>query len=184
MQIDKSQWMVMGAIGFMLAAFALGVWLPESKKVAGYQERIASAEEELGPSFFEPAMMDQRVNEVEALKQELSNATRYVPNRPELASVLRSLSQAVESQGVSEQSLQTRETRRHLHYSEIPLTLEFEDTFTASYGVLEQIESLPRLVRVDAMNMRVLDRDGSEQTSPVMQTTLRLSSFYTGAEEK
>lgn len=183
MQIDKSQWMVIGSIVLMVAVFALGVWLPESRQIAAYQDRIAHAEEELGPSFFEPAMMDERVNEVEALKQELNSSTRYVPNRPELASVLRSLTEAVESQGVSEQSLQTRETRFHRHFSEIPLSLEFEDSFTASYGVLQQIESLPRLVRVDAMNMRVLDRDGSKQLSPVMQTTLRLSSFYTGREE-
>ncbi|MEM9420229.1 MAG: type 4a pilus biogenesis protein PilO [Planctomycetota bacterium] len=183
MQIDKSQWVVIGSIFLMVAAFTLGVWLPESKKIAAYQERIAHAEEELGPSFFKPALMDERANEVQALKQELNSSTRHVPNRPELASVLKSLTEAVESQEVSGQSLQTRDTRSHRHYSEIPLSLEFEDTFAASYGILQRIESLPRLVRVDAMNMRVLNRDETEHSSPVMQTSLRLSSFYTGREE-
>lgn len=183
MQNDKSQWIMIGSIAAITAAFTLGVWLPESRKHAGYQERITQAQEELGPSFFEPALMDERVSEVEALKDELNSSARYVPNRSELASVLRSLTEAVESQGVSDQSFQTRETKRHKHYSELPLSLEFEDTFKASYGVLRQIESLPRLVRVDAVNLRVLDRDGPEQSAPVMQASLRLSSFYTGQEE-
>ena len=184
MQNDKSQWIVIGVIVAMTAAFTLAVWLPESRKQAGYQERIAQAEQELGPSFFEPAMVDERVTEVEALKDELNSSTRSVPVRPELASVLRSLTKAVESQGVADQRFQTRETKRHKHYSELPLSLEFEDTFEASYGVLRQIETLPRLVRVNAMNLRVLDRDDAESAAPVMQASLRLSSFYTGGEEE
>lgn len=183
MQNDKSQWIMIGTIVAITAAFTLGVWLPESRKLAGYQERITQAQEELGPSFLEPALMGERVSEVEALKDELNSSARCVPNRAELASVLRSLTEAVESQGATDQSFQTRETKQYKHYSELPLSLEFEDTFAAAYGVLQQIESLPRLVRVDAINLRVMDRDDAQQSAPVMQASLRLSSFYTGQEE-
>ncbi|MEM1381887.1 MAG: type 4a pilus biogenesis protein PilO [Pseudomonadota bacterium] len=183
MQNDKSQWIVISVIATMTAAFTLGVWLPESRKQAGYQERITQAQEQLGPSFFDPAMVDQRVSEVEALKDELASSARSVPTRPELASVLRSLTQAVESQGVSDQRFQTRENKRYKHYAELPLSMEFEDTFAACYGVLRQVETLPRLVRVDALNLRVLDREHSASAAPVMQASLRLSSFYTGGED-
>lgn len=184
MQNDKSQWIVIGSIVAMSAAFTLGVWLPENRKLAVYQERIVEAQDELGPSFFEPAMMDRRVNEVETLKNQLNSSTRLVPSQPELASVLRSLTEAVEAEGVNEQSFETREIKQYKHYAELPLTLEFGDSFAASYGVLKQIESLPRLVRVDAISLRVLDRDIKKNTSPMMQATLRLSSFYTGQEGK
>lgn len=184
MQNNQSQYVVIGVIAVITGAFALGVWLPESKKLKGYQQRIVGAQEELGPSFFEPAMMDERVSEVEALKEELHSSTRFVPDGPELASVLRSLTESVESQGVQGQTLQTREAKQHKHYAELPLSLEFEDEFTSAYGVLQQIESLPRLVRVEAMNLRVLDRGEAPQGAPLMQASLRLSSFYTGREEK
>lgn len=181
---DRSQWIVLGSIGLLSAVFSLAVWLPESRKLAGYEDRIVAAQEELGPSFFEPAMMGKRVNEVESLKEEISSSARFVPQRSELASVLRSLTQAVESGGVTNQSIQTRESKQYKHYAELPISLEFEDTFSAAYGVLEQIESLPRLVRVDALSLRVLDRDDAPRLTPVMQASLRLSSFYTGGEEK
>lgn len=184
MQNDKSQWIVIGSIAAMTAAFTLGVWLPENRKIAGYQERITAAQEQLGPSFFEPGMMDERMQEVEKLKEELKSSARYVPEQPELASVLKSLTKAVESQGVSEQRFQTREAKTYKHYTELPLSLEFEDTFASSYGVLQEIEALPRLVRVDALNLRVLDRDGPDLAAPLMQASMRLSSFYTDGEER
>ncbi|MEO0514511.1 MAG: type 4a pilus biogenesis protein PilO [Planctomycetota bacterium] len=184
MRNDRAQWIVLGSIGLLCAVFSLAVWYPESRKLAAYHERIVEAQEELGPSFFEPAMMGKRVNEVESLKEDINSSARFVPQRPELASVLRSLTQAVETGGVTDQSIQTRESKQHKHYAELPISLEFEDTFSAAYGVLEQIESLPRLVRVEALNLRVIDRDGAQQAAPIMQASLRLSSFYTGGEEK
>ncbi len=184
MRNDRSQWIVLSSIGLMCGAFSLAVWFPESRKQTDYQARIVAAQEELGPSFFDPAQMGERVSEVESLKEEISSSARFVPQRSELASVLRSLTQSVESGGVTNQSLQTREAKPYKHYTELPMSLEFEDTFSAAYSVLEQIESLPRLVRVDALNLRVLDRDGAQQREPVMQASLRLSSFYTGGEEQ
>lgn len=184
MRIDRSQWIVSGSIVAMIAVFSVGVWFPESRNLAEYNERIVQAQEELGPSFYEPAMMNKRMNEVETLKEKADSSARFVPERSELASVLRSLTHAVESQGVQDQMFQTREAKEYKHYVEMPLQLEFEDTFAAVYGVLEQIESLPRLVRVETINLRMLDRENVQQAAPVMQASLRLSSFYTGREEK
>jgi len=181
---NKSQWIVFGLIAVLVAVFSLGVWLPESRKLAGYQERIVTAQEQLGPSFFEPAMMDKRMTEVQALKDEISSSARYVPERSELAPVLRALTEAVESRGVDNQRFQARESKHYKHYAELPLSLEFEDTFDVVYGVLQEIESLPRLVRLEAMSLRVLDRDRKQEISPVMQASLRLNSFYTAREEK
>ncbi|MEM1109402.1 MAG: type 4a pilus biogenesis protein PilO [Planctomycetota bacterium] len=181
---NKMQWVVAGVIVTMVVVFTLGVLLPELRKISEYEERIVLAQEELGPSFLEPTVMDQKLNEVEELKEELNTSTRYVPDRPELASVLRSLTEVVESQGISDQRLQVRETKRHKHYAELPLSLEFEDTFSSTFGVLKQIESLPRLVRLEAMNLRVVERDPSSASAPRMQASLRLSSFYIHGEEE
>ena len=182
MSIDKSQWIVAGAVLSLLAVFVLGVWMPENRKLKHHEQRIARAQEELGPDYLEPAMMDQRLNEVETLRQELDATTRTVPDRPGLASVLRSLTQAVESQGVTGQVLQVRETRQHPGYAELPLSLEFEDSFAAAYAVLREVESLPRLVRLEALNLRVVERGAD--SPPVTQASLRLSSFYTLAGEE
>lgn len=183
MLMNKAQCVLSCCIGGMSCAFALGVWLPESRNLAGYQERILAAQEELSPRGLQPTVMNQKLTEVERLRDKLDSSERYIPRDAELASVLRGLTEAVEAEGVTEQDFQTDEPRRYKHYSVLPVELEFEDTFNASYGVLERVETMPRLVRVESLNLRVMDRESSKSGAPRMQASLRLSGFYTGPQE-
>lgn len=54
MPVDKSHLMTGGALSLCLAAFTLGVWLPEKRAAQTLRERIATAEEKLGPNFNQP----------------------------------------------------------------------------------------------------------------------------------
>lgn len=183
MLMNKSNGVVACCIAGLSAAFGLGVWLPESRNIAAYQQRIVTAQEALGPSAFQPAMVDRQLDEVERLREELHSSERYVPEGPELASVMRSLTQAVEAEGVSGQRFQTMETKTYKHYAVMPVELEFEDSFTSVYGVLERIETMPRLVRVESLNLRLMEKDNARTTAPRMQASLRLSGFHTGQQE-
>lgn len=183
MLMNKANGVVACCIAGLSVAFGLGVWLPESRNLASYQERIVAAQEALGPSAFQPAMVDKKLNEVEKLRNELESAERYVPHGPELASVMRSLTQAVEAEGVGGQHFKTMETASYKHYTVMPVELEFEDSFAAAYGVLERIETMPRLVRVESLNLRLLDEDNAKTTAPRMQASMRLSGFHTGQQE-
>jgi len=185
MRIEKDHWIVSGVIALLFVAFGLGVWMPNSQRLASYRDRIAEAQEKLGPNFNQPAAMADRQAEVAQLRQQVNSSDRYVPDGPELASVLRSLAEAVETQGISEQAFQSQQTREFKHYSEAPVEIEFESGFAAAYSVLEQIETMPRLVRVDALSLRVSNPNHGEAVQkPRVQVSYRLSSFFTGRQEE
>ncbi|MEM9883751.1 MAG: type 4a pilus biogenesis protein PilO [Planctomycetota bacterium] len=179
--VKKIDWVVAGVLLLMIGGFVVGVWLPEGKRKASYAARIAEAETALGPRDVGPATMARRERQIEALQAKLDDSERTVPHRPDLAAVLRSLTEAVEAEGVVGQRFELGEPAAHRHYTEVPIELEFERGFPSAFAVLRRIETLPRLVRVDALNLRLLD-DG-EAGGPRTAATLRLSSFYTADEE-
>ncbi|MEM6459756.1 MAG: type 4a pilus biogenesis protein PilO [Planctomycetota bacterium] len=180
--LKKPNWIVAGVIVLLIGGFVVGVWLPERKQRAAQQSRIAEAETALGPRDVGPATMARRQRQIDALQTKLSDSERTVPHRPDLAAVLRSLTEAVEAEGVAGQRFELGEPAAHRHYTEVPIELEFERGFPSAFAVLRRIEALPRLVRVDALNLRLLDDDG-EAGGPRTAATLRLSSFYTADEE-
>jgi Tfp pilus assembly protein PilO len=183
MQIEKDQWIVFAVIAGLTLAFVVGVWMPESRKVTELKARIATAESELGPNFSQPTALAERQERVAALQQQLEASDRFVPQGPELAKLLLSLAEATEVQGIDDPQTQTHESRHYRLYSEIPVELEMAGDFASIYRLLGEIEAMPRLVRIDALNLRRVQTDrepGSE--GPAMRASLRLNSFFTPLE--
>ncbi|MEM8737217.1 MAG: type 4a pilus biogenesis protein PilO [Planctomycetota bacterium] len=184
MSIKRDYVVVAAVIGLLIVSFVVGVWLPENKKLKQYQERIAAAELAMGPDFLAPTALDRQQTEIRQLKQELESTKQSIPDSADLAAVLRSVTGAVEAEGVLGQDFQTSAPRHYQKYSEFPIEIDFRETFNTARAVLERIESLPRLVRVDALSFRMSrPEDGQADAAPQMAVTYRLSSFYTASSE-
>lgn len=183
MWIEKDKWIVASIIGGLTLVFVFAVWMPEGRKLAQYQERIDAAEEALGPNFNQPAALAARMGEVDDLQDKVNSSDRYVSAEPELAALLRSLTEAAKAKQVGDQEFNTQPSRHYKHYSEIPVELELRSSFDATYGLLEAIETMPRVVRVDGLSLR-LTGQGSSRTKPQMQATFRISGFFTERQEE
>ena len=185
MRIDQSQWIVSGLIAAMTLAFVLGVWMPESRSIRQSRERILAAEVSLGPNFNQPTALAERQRSVDLLRDQLAASDRHVPQGPETAALLLSLAEATQASGVVDPQTQTAEARHHLLFSEIPVELEAGGDFASIYRLLSSVESMPRLVRVDALNLRrARGGVGDAATDPPkMRMSMRVNSFFTPAEE-
>ena len=184
MKIEKDHWVVACILAGLFAAFGLGVWWPSQIKLRGYQERIAQAQEELGPNFNQPEVILQREKDIDVLRAKIESSPRYVPQETGLATVLRNLTQAVNAQQIHSQTISTQAIREYKQYSEVPVELEFTSSFTAAYGVLREIETMPRLVRVDALSLRLQAAAEGRISQPRVEASYRLSSFFTGEPEE
>ena len=175
MRIEKDQIITLSVIAAMGAAFTLAAWLPARAESRGYTERIEAARATLGPRMQADvlAASDRAVRE---LQTRLGEQERFVPEAPELASVLRSLTRAVRDRGVQEHELETLETARYDRYSVIPARLAFHAEFEQTFDVLTDIESMPRLIRVDRLALRA-DRDG-DPLNPTLDASMQLSTFH------
>jgi Tfp pilus assembly protein PilO len=175
MSIEKDQLIAVGIIALLFVAFSLAVWMPARKANADYRERIAAAEKALEPSLSDPEVLAKLDRQVQTLRVAVSSQTRTVPRQPMTASILRDLTESVRHQGIEQQELQTLETKHYRDFSAIPSRLEFVAGFDQTARVIEAIESLPRLVRFDRLEIQA---QRTELTSPRLEASLELATFF------
>lgn len=182
MSIERNQWIVASVIAGLVLVFIFAVWVPESRKLARYQERIEAAELALGPNFNQPAVLATRMQEVEELQARMDSSDRYIAADPDLAELVRSLTEAAKANQVRDQEFSIKTNRDYKQYSEIPVELETRGSFDAVYGLIEAIEMMPRVVRIDGLSLRTVGR-GSQRVQPEMEATFRMSGFFTERQE-
>ena len=175
MRIEKDQVITLGVMAALGVAFGLFAWMPARAESRSYTQRIEAARAHLGPQTQGDALAE-RDRSVRDLQAEINEQDRYVPAGPELASVLRSLTRAVRDRGIQEHELETLETAEFARYSVIPARLAFQSDFGQAFNVLTDIEAMPRLIRVDQLELRA-QRDG-DTSNPTLDATMRLSTFH------
>lgn len=179
MHLEKDQWLTVGAIAGLLAAFAGGVWWPQSGQRAQYEARAAAAEAELGIGSVDPKAMAAWHEQVEDLRTTLASAKGHVPSRDDMSEVLTGLTRSMTAFGVTGPQVQVREAQAGPNYHTIPFMLEFEGTFPAAYGVVKRIEAMPRLIRIDELELQpVTETDATPGAVRQLEARLRLSTFY------
>jgi len=164
----------------VLVAYGLLGWYPQRSERSQLRNQIAQTQQNLAGDAADRLSIDKLEATVAELRQSTTDAQRLVPDQPELADLLRGLSDALIEQGVNGHEITTQPIEQLAHFQAIPISIEYRAPFTASYGVIEQIVSLPRLLRVDALHL-MLD-EGSE--NGVLEVNLRLSAFVAAPAEE
>lgn len=172
--LDRSEFKRLALLAVVFVIFGAGLWWPAHAERTDLQSRIDHAQRELDRDLADAEHLPELHQRVEELREALSGAHRYVPREDELDQLLRDLTQAMQTYAVADADLTTRETRRFAEYSLVPMTLEFRSSFPAAFGVIEQIETMSRLVRIDRMEIEPAQRD---ELSPV-HVRLELSTFF------
>lgn len=178
MSIEKDQTLTLAMIVVLAVLFCAVVWVPEHRRIKEYNKRIEAARQTLGPDFDETNLVTTRDTEVQRLRDRVSASDRYIPTRPDIASLIRDVTTAAKQEGIAKQQLETLQSKAYRHYNVIPVHLECDGKFPALFSLLGNIESMRRLVRVESLNLRLRPTaDGDEVTA-----TFRLSTFYTHGE--
>ena len=174
MPVERDQVKTVVIVAVVLIGFGIGIWWPAHAQRAGLQARIDRVRAELGIDPDSQRGVRDWYAQVTALRERVSGAQRYVPAEDELADVHRSLTQALNAFDVIEPEVLTGEITHYDDYSTIPVNLRFRGSYAAARGVLEQIESTPRLMRIDRLDV---ESDGEQLTGRVI-VRLELATFF------
>ncbi len=176
--IEKDQWKFGAVLGLVLVGFGIGIYLPARYERSKIQTRIDAAKAELGIDPAAAAGLKRYYGQGVALRDEVSGAQRYIPQMEEIASVLRGLTESLGAFETAEPEVVTRQAKDYADYSVVPVSLAFDGRFPAAYGVLDRIESMPRLIRVDRLHFQA---DARTLEAP-MAVRLELSTFYSAGD--
>lgn len=155
------------------------IWLPEHFKRVSMYDQIHDAEYALGINPGLSTGLGQWYQQVVSLREEVRGAQQYVPEEDELADVLRGVTEALRREGVSEPELVTRPIEHYVNYSVIPAGVQVAARYPALFEVLREIEKMPRLIRLERLEVEP-SRDDPDQ----LEVALDLSTFFSKAQSR
>lgn len=175
MRMDKEQLRTLIVVLVIALGFALGVWWPQHVKRIQLSAEISRARQELRSDAAAHQDMRQWYSQIMNLREQLNHFPTRNPGEGQLASVLRRLSDALHTAGVDDQEVTTGEVNSAEGLTAIPIQIRFRGSFPAAYRVLQQIESMDALLRVDDLQIH-RPTDGRE--SHKLRVQLKLSTFF------
>lgn len=161
---------------FVLLAGA--VWYGSYRQRAGYEARIATARKQLGIDLAPAQGLSELNSRVARMRARVSGAQRHVPQQDRITDVFRSMDQAMRRHGVRDPQIIAEEARAYANYSLVPLTIELQCGFRSLYGVLSEIESMPRLMRIDRLSIDRPRHRSAEDPAEALNVELEMSVFF------
>ena len=171
-KFSEIKWWVIGAA--ILCGLTFGLWYPYHRVRVDTQQKIDTARKELGLSPDGSDDWTTLPTNVAMLREQTTGAQKYVPQEDEIAEVLRGLTESLDAHGVRQPEVITKKIKHFEDYSVIPVSLQFTAGFTETYGVLKRLESLPRLIRIDELEVE----SNSRKRRAPLTVVLELSTFF------
>lgn len=175
MPVDKRDLKWFGIAGAVLAVLLAVLWLPGALERRALDHRIDQAKQTLAGELADVQLLGPLSDQVIRLHTAVDEAPHHVPPRDELDQLLRQLTEAMEAFDLQQQEIVTDRTQRHADHNVSTVRMRFEGGFPATYGVLQQIDAIPRLVRVD----RVTFEPASPEVGGPLRVDIQLNAFYT-----
>ncbi len=164
----------------LLAVFVGAVLVPYGLYEAKLNEQIHLAQQELGIGEVDNAGMVRLYKQVQALRDQLGGRGQYIPDEDELSLVLRDLSGLINAPGVSGQEIVTEKSKLYADYNILPIRIQFQAPFATAFDLVERIESLSRVVRVDQL---VVEAEPDYPSQPLV-VSLDLSAFFASRDRE
>ena len=180
MKIDHGTIKTVVAFGVLLVVFAGTVIVPTSIRNARYQERINQAREDLGIGEVDVASLERLRRQVTDRRKLVDDTGRQIPDELGLARVLRDLSGLINAPGVRDQQIITNETNLYADYNIMPVRMQFSAPFATAFDLLQRIESLKYVVRIDKLDV---EAEPDYPSQPLL-VNLELSAFFAAVQEE
>ena len=164
MHLERDQIRTLIAVGALAAVFFFAGWLPERLHHARLQERIEAAERRLGFDQRDARGLPELAANVDRLRAIVDRTPKYVPETDEWHTLHSKLSVMLHEHDAQQIDLTTSESTRGEDFSTIPFSLDFEADFPSIFGVLSEIESMRRMIRVERIEITA---DRKDRTRPV-----------------
>ena len=168
----------LGVVSGLLVAIAGGYWTMSYQPAQEQRAEFVVKSQELQRKLNNARSVANNVPgfeaEVAGLELDLHLALKQLPNRKQFEDLLQDISTAGKKVGVQIKSIDRQKEVRRDFYAEVPFKLEIEGSYHDLARFFEMVASLPRIVNVGAMNIKV---DRESMTATTLQVTGMATTF-------
>ena len=168
----------LGLVSGLLVAIVGGYWTMSYQPAQEQRAELVVKSQELQRKLNNARSVANNVPgfeaEVAGLERDLHLALRQLPDRKQFEDLLQDISTAGKKVGVQIKSIDREKEVRRDFYAEVPFKLEIEGSYHDLARFFEMVASLPRIVNVGSMNIK-LDRES--MTATTLQATGMATTF-------
>lgn len=168
----------LGVVSGLLVAIAGGYWTMSYQPAQEQRAELVVKSQALQRKLNNARSVANNVPgfeaEVAGLERDLHLALKQLPNRKQFEDLLQDISTAGKKVGVQIKSIDREKEVRRDFYAEVPFKLEIEGSYHDLARFFEMVASLPRIVNVGSMNIK-LDRES--MTATTLQATGMATTF-------
>ena len=168
----------LGVVSGLLVAIVGGYWTMSYQPAQEQRAEFVVKSQELQRKLNNARSVANNVPgfeaEVAGLELDLHLALKQLPNRKQFEDLLQDISTAGKKVGVQIKSIDRQNEVRRDFYAEVPFKLEIEGSYHDLARFFEMVASLPRIVNVGAMNIKV---DRESMTATTLQVTGMATTF-------
>ncbi len=168
----------LGVVSGLLVAIVGGYWTMSYQPAQEQRAELVVKSQELQRKLNNARSVANNVPgfeaEVAGLERDLHLALKQLPDRKQFEDLLQDISTAGKKVGVQIKSIDREKEVRRDFYAEVPFKLEIEGSYHDLARFFEMVASLPRIVNVGSMNIK-LDRES--MTATTLQATGMATTF-------
>ena len=174
--ITKDTWAMLGLIAVVTLGGAVLVFWPQGRTMEDLRAKVASENALIRANAERAAAlpgMAQRVEEMKGLYQELD---RRIPKRTELGGFLREISGELSAAQLSNQLIEPGNPTREELFHTLPIIMRFEGNYPALADLLQRIQTMQRLARVQKL------RVARKSDSGILEIELQMNIYFTDTD--
>ena len=168
----------LAVVSVLLVAIGAGYWFlsyqPTKNEARGLIAKSQELQRKLNNARTVASNVPGFEAEVAGLERDLDLALNQLPNRKQFEDLLRDISTAGKKVGVTIKSIDRDQEVRRDFYAEVPFKLELEGAYHDLARFFEMVASLPRIVTMGGLDIKVHDETRQATT---LKVTGRATTF-------
>lgn len=174
----------LAVVSAVLVAIGAGYWFLSYQPAQVARKALVARSQELQRSLNNARSIANNVAgfeaEVAGLERDLDLALKQLPNRKQFEDLLQDISTAGKKVGVTIKSIDRDDEIQRDFYAEVPFKIELEGTYHDLARFFEMVASLPRIVNMGGLDIKVVDE--SRQSTRLKVTGLATTFRFLSGE--
>ncbi len=158
-------------IVIIVAVYYVTVYMPHVETMESLYREFNSKKAEFSKMVVLVRDRGQFMEEVEALDRDLKVAISMLPDKKEIPSLLKKLSDEAEKFGLEVYYFEPLAERKKDFYAEVPVSMKVKGSFHEVLGFFDSVNKLARIVNVSDLDMKVIGNNSAKKDKKSNVTT-------------
>ncbi|MBI69142.1 MAG: hypothetical protein CMJ38_03845 [Phycisphaerae bacterium] len=185
MSASKEKWMLFSTF-VLVVLFVTFFIFPNYQEANSANAEAQSLEESVEQLERRQAEVEELRNELIELEAYVQDECKFVPDSPDMSSIIKSLSLDIDGYKVVDQSFTAGvapKQQSHDNFMMQPLAVTMQSDFSSIYNIINNVETMNRFVKISSLRITRSEKEASIE-APTLDAAIGIHAMYDAMEER